>query len=249
MKKRISLLMALILFIACLSGVVNAANSMKMILTSDSKLVPGDTVVVDFKISEINAGDGIDAIVGTLDYNKNVFEEVTEDNFEGQNRWSLGMYDTETQMFTLLKSSKINLPSDVLKITLRVKDSASADSTTITVKDITTSGGIETGDIEVEDVTITIDKRVSNPEPEVNETVNEVVNETVNEEVNNTQNEITGGNTNTNTNANKINTNTNKNEPAGKLPQTGEGIEVALGIAIISIIAVIAYSKYRNINI
>ena len=175
MKKRISLLMALILFIACLSGVVNATEYIvKMSLTSDSYLVPGDTVVVNLKISEIDLGDGIsegDGISGiqaVLEYDENVFEEVTEDSFEGMNGWNNLMYYQE--MVTAYRNDQVALPNDLLTITLKVKDSASVDSTSIKLKEIIASGTIgtglqfkPTGDIEVEDVTVTIDKRVSNP--------------------------------------------------------------------------------------
>ena len=255
MKKKISLLIALILFVACLTGVVNAETfTVKMSLTSDSYLVPGDIVVVDLKVSEINAGDGINAMSGTLEYDKNVFDEVTQNNYEGKNEWTVFLYDKTSQIFTAIRSNDVALPSDVLTITLRVKDAAAVESTTITMKDITTSGGEATGDIEVEDVKVTVKKKVETPTTEVNETVNEVVNETKNEIVNETKNEIVnetkneiaGGNTITNSiNTNKV----NNDASTGKLPQTGEGIEVALGIAVISIIAIIAYSKYRNINI
>ena len=247
MKKKISLLIALILFVACLTGVVNAETfTVKMSLTSDSYLVPGDIVVVDLKVSEINAGDGINAMSGTLEYDKNVFDEVTQNNYEGKNEWTVFLYDKTSQIFTAIRSNDVALPSDVLTITLRVKDAAAVESTTITMKDITTSGGEATGDIEVEDVKVTVKKKVETPTPEVNETVNEVVNETKNEIVNETKNEIAGGNTITNSiNTNKV----NNDASTGKLPQTGEGIEVVLGIAVISIIAIIAYSKYRNINI
>lgn len=251
-KMKILLLILVISIMVCLSGTVNAAT-VKMTLTSDSQLVAGDTVVVNLKISEINAGDGIDAIAGTLDYDKNVFEEVTEDSFEGKNKWNVGIYSTDTQMFTVLKSSKVNLPTDVLTITLRVKDSATVDSSTIQIKDITASGGAVadggTGDIDVETAKVTISKKIT-PPPTTNETVNETVNETANEVVNETTNEVNGGNTNTNVNTNKVTTNTIKNESTGKLPQTGEDdIAIIIGISIIAVISIVAFIKYRNLNI
>ena len=267
MKKKNSLLIALILFIVCLVGVVNAADyTIKMSLTSASYLVPGDTVVVDLKVAEINAGNGIDAIAGTIDYDKNVFEEVTANSFEGKNQWNVAIYDKDSQMFTALRSEQVGLPNDVLRITFRVRDGVTEESTTIKVKEIASSGTSasgSTGDIPSLEVKVTINKKTQPILPDVNETVNEianeigneiinqVVNETTNETVNETTNEIvnviTGGNTNTN----KINTNTNsnKNETVGKLPQTGEGIELALGILIITIIAIVGYAKYRNMNI
>lgn len=157
-----------ILMIACIlisyAGVVNAA-SVSMTLNSSSKLKAGDTIEVTLKIGNITAGDGIDAIVASLDYDKNVFEQVTQSNFVGLNQWNVNIYDATTQIFTMTKSAKVNTPTDVLKITLKVKNPVNVNSTTITIKDISASGGAVdvggTGDITVQNTSIIIQKETT----------------------------------------------------------------------------------------
>lgn len=225
-----------------LTGFVSAF-SLNMKLDSSSKLKAGDTVEVTLKISNIDAGEGIDAVMGTLDYDKNVFEEVTEDNFEGLNKWNVNIYSTDSQKFTVTKSSKVNQASDILKLTLRAKSTISVDSTTITMKNVTASGGSVdtggTGDIQVQNVSITISKETQNEKPPV---TNEV------------KNEVTGNvtdKTNTNANTNSVTKINNiSGATSGKLPQTGENIlGIVAAITIVSIIAIVAFIKYRNINL
>lgn len=233
--KALIVMLLLITFIS-LTGIVNAA-SVNMSLNSSSKLKAGDVVTVTLKISSIDAGDGIDAIVATLDYDKNVFEEVTEDSFEGINKWNVNVYSTDTQMFTVTKSSKVNSVSDILKISLKVKDTISVDSTEIKLKDITASGGAVdsggTGDIEIKEASVKIAKDTSTNKPITNIVENTTTNTAKNEIVN-TVNKVSN----------------TSGTAGGKLPQTGESIiGITAGTLIISIIAIIAYIKYRNINI
>ena len=132
MKKNVKILLIslLILSIISITGSVSAF-SVEMKLESSSKIKPGNTIEVMLKISNIDAGNGINAIGATLEYDKNVFDEVTQDSFVGVNSWSIGSYSTETQILTILRSSKVNTASDILKLTLRVKDNSNVNSSTI----------------------------------------------------------------------------------------------------------------------
>lgn len=208
MRKIVTILMIVFIVISYAS-VVNAV-SVGMTLNSSSKLKAGDIVEVTLKIGNITAGEGIDAIVASLDYDKTVFEEVTQNNLVGLNQWSVNIYDTATQILTMTKSAKVTTPSDVLKITLRVKNPVNVNSTIITMKEISASGGAVdvggTGDITVQNTSVTIQKEA---------TTTTVVPE-------------------------KPNTN---------LPKTGEGIGIMASIVVVSVVAVIAYIKYRNIQV
>jgi len=157
-------------------GIINAASA-TMVLSSSSKLKAGDTVEVKLRISNIEAGEGIDAIVATLEYDKNIFEQVKQENLEGINQWNTNMYSTDSNIFTMTRPSKINTSSDVLKITLKAKKEVSVNSTEIKLKEITASGGgIEdggTGDIEITEVKVNIAKETINPiSPNTNQTDN-----------------------------------------------------------------------------
>lgn len=209
MKKtaKIVTILMIAFIIISYASVVNAAT-VSMTLNSSSKLKAGDTIEITLKIGNITAGDGIDAIVASLDYDKNVFEEVLQSNLVGLNQWNVNIYDTTTQIFTMTKSAKVSTPSDVLKITLRVKNPVNVNSTVVTLKDISASGGAidigGTGDITVQNTSVTVQKETTTVIPE------------------------------------KPNTN---------LPKTGEGVGIMASIVVVSVIAVIAYMKYRNIQI
>lgn len=252
LKSKILLIVLVLFTIISLTNFVSAF-SVSMELTSTSKLKAGDVVTVTLKISNVDAGEGIDAIVGALEYDKNVFEEVTEENFEDRNRWKVNIYSTQSQKFTVLKSSKVNTAGEVLAITLRAKDTVNVDSTTITIKDITASGGAVsdggTGDIVISPASVTINKEiVQQPDDNNNKvdtnTTNTNTNTTDTDKVNNV-----GGASNNKTNTVKpINNVSGKAE--GKIPQTGENIiGIVAGILIISVIAIVAFIKYRNVKL
>lgn len=242
MKRSIKNLVALtILFIiVCIVGTVNAA-SVSMSLTSNSKLVEGQTVEVTLKITNIDAGDGIDAITGTLNYDKNVFEEVTIESFEGINRWSIQGYSEESGIFIFLRSSKVNMQSDVLKITLKAKTAVVVNSSIIEIKELTASGGDVasggTGDIEIQAVNVTINKASQITPDDPNKTNTDQGGQTTTPTTNtqkpvNTQSPISSNNT-----------------PNTKLPQTGDEYGIVLAIAVVAIISIIAYIRYKNVNI
>lgn len=211
MKKTAKIVTILMIVFIAISyaSVVNAAT-VSMTLNSSSKLKAGDTIEVTLKIGNISAGDGIDAIVASLDYDKNVFEQVTQNNFVGLNQWNVNIYDATTQIFTMTKSAKVNTPTDVLKITLKVKNPVNVNSTTVTIKDISASGGAVdvggTGDITVQNTSVIIQKEA---------TTTTVV----------------------------------PAKPSTNLPKTGEEVGIIVGIAVVSVIAIIAYMKYRNIQV
>lgn len=228
-KMKSLLFITIVTAIVCIAGIVNA-YSVTAELNSSSKLKAGDIVEVTYKFTSVDAGDGIDSIEGALEYDKSVFEEVTEDSFEGLNKWKIGIYSTETQRFTATKSEKITAGSDVFTISLKVKDTINKDSAVIKIKDVFVSGGTQTGDIEVAEKSVTISKEAE-AQPEQPKTNTEPTT--------NTTNPITNTQPKTNTGA-----------ATGKMPQTGENtIFIVIGIAIIVAVSTVAYVKYRDLNI
>lgn len=264
MKKNIKILSIIIALIIALSitRIVNAV-SVNMDLDSSSKLKAGETVEIMLKITGIDTEKGIDAISATIEYDKNVFEEVKQSNLEGINEWNVGQYGEESQIFTILRSEMVNTKSDVLKITLKAKETIDVSSTIVELKDIQASGGAVidggTGDIDVNSVKITIYKADEDTTPPTTNTVtdepttNTVTGNPGTDVQANTQTNIVPGTqtkTNVITNAQiKTNTATNNNNVGDKLPQTGEGYGIVIAIAVVAIISVIAFVKYRNLNI
>lgn len=245
MKRNSKIVLSIILLVSILTitGIVNAF-SVSMKLESSSKLKVGDIVEVTLKISNIDAGNGIDAISGTLEYDKNVFDEVTQESFVGINSWNIGMYDTTSKIFTVLRGSKVNTIGDVLKVSLRVKSVTGIEDTTIKINEISASGGAVsdggTGDIEIAATEVKIAKAEIGNLPITN---TEKPGSTTNEVTNTTTNIITNNITNT-TNKKPTTTTT-----TGKLPQTGEGFGLIVAVFLVTIISITSYIKYRNVKI
>lgn len=177
---RIAICTILIVFLLPLNYTIADTNTFTTELTSTSKLIPGSTVEILWSITEININPGIISIGGVLQFDEDVFEQITDDEemfdaFDGQNRWSIQSYNyiTESDMYgTFLISrptiSYVKRPGDIAKIILKVKDDATATSSTVTITDVVSSGGMETGDVESPNVSITI---TSNGGPDVTPTI------------------------------------------------------------------------------
>lgn len=219
-KNKIMLVAILMIAIICCATYVSA-YSVGFSLSSSSKLKAGDEVKVTVRMSNVDAGNGIDAIVAQLDYDTNVFEEVATSNLVGANNWVVNIYNSQTKKFTLTKSTKSNAAEDLLTITLKAKSAVNVNSTTVSVKNVTASGGAVsdggTGDITIADSSVIISGTATN---------------------------ITTPTTNT---TNKANTTTTTK--VNKLPQTGENTAMIVAVvAIVAVIGILCYARYRNID-
>lgn len=144
-------------------------------LTSNSKLKEGETITVNVNLTSVNAGAGINALtVDAVEYDTNVFEELSTSSFTSSTNWS-PTYAASTNKMTALKNEKVTAPETIFTITLKVKSSITVDSTTITLKSIKVSGGAivnnGTGDIVVNDASVTISKETTNTKKPTNNTV------------------------------------------------------------------------------
>ena len=82
MKKKIlvNLLLVIMLGVMLASTVNAATNSFKAELSASStSLKPGDEITLTLKVSDIKMGDdGINALEGTIKYDTNLFEAITQ---------------------------------------------------------------------------------------------------------------------------------------------------------------------------
>ena len=136
---------------------VYAASGIKAILENDkTELTSGDEVVVTLRFDnyeEINKG--VNAYKATLEYDKSIFEEVLESDFQTLNNWEQLKFNKDTGEFVAIKRVGSKTPEEIVKITLRVKENAQAGKEDILIKDIVTSEGKE--DIMVGESKITVD--------------------------------------------------------------------------------------------
>lgn len=234
-KLKLIIAIALIMMIIALCTGVNAATgeaySVGMSLTSNSKLNAGDTVTVSVNLTSVNAGNGIDTITAELDYDTNVFEAISSSDFTASSGWKAPSYAASSKMLTVQKDSKVKAAETVFTINLKVKNPVNVDSTKISLKDITASGGRVsdggTGDITVNNASVTISKTKdasSNTEKP-------------------TPTPSTTNNTPATNNTVKDTTTTKKTT----LPKTGLGQAGVIAIVVVAIIGIFSYALYKKI--
>ena len=215
-KKKLAVATLVIAVLLTIATMVNA-YSVGMSLTSSSKLKEGDTVVVKVNVSSVDAGEGIDTIVAELNYDKNVFEALDATGLTAGTGWTPS-YAASTNMLTLTKTSKVTSAETVLTITFKVKSEISADSTTVTLKDIVVSGGRAqdngTGDITVSNASVTVSKEAAAATP-------------------------------TASTSNPLNVSKSDSTKAKtKVPQTGENDVLVVSLSIVALVAVGTFVRY-----
>lgn len=260
-KLRTKVFISLIILINLISTIAFAAESkysVGMSLTSNSKLKEGETVIITVNLTNINAGEGIDSIKAKINYDKNVFEEITVSNFTSANSWNPS-YIPSNDNATFIKSNGIRatVAEAVATLNLKVKSSINVDSTTITFTNLVVSGGLPnmggTGNIQVNDISVTInkDKDASSSTEEPNDNNTSLDGNIVDNDNGNTTNNSGINNSNTNS-GNKNTKNTIKDNTITKtstLPKAGleqYGIVAIIAVLVIAIGSYILYKRYEK---
>lgn len=153
MKKRICL--TIILVIVLLSSAVFAATDFTVKLESDKGIIKaGDKVEVALKLEDFTANaKGINVLLGTLEFDKTVFEELTTEDFTAMQYWGTPIYNGANGKLLLDAYTFVNVPHNALKIILTVKEEiGDITSTQIKLKDIEASDG--ENDLKIEDAVI-----------------------------------------------------------------------------------------------
>ena len=109
-----------------------------MSLSGDGQAEEGETINLYLNISSVDAGNGIDGISANINYDSNIFEDIS---VEGSNGWYIGFAPSNGNVVGL-RNSKVTGAGGFLIISLRVRDGVSADSSRVTVQNIIASGGI-----------------------------------------------------------------------------------------------------------
>lgn len=135
---------------------VQAAENLHSVMRQDrTSLKGGETINLTLKFDEYQEiNKGVNAYKATLVYNRDVFEEVTAEDFAVKNDWEKLKYNQETGEFVAIKRAGSKSPEDLITVTLRTKTGIAAGKEKITIQDIVTSEGKH--DIQVEDVSVTV---------------------------------------------------------------------------------------------
>lgn len=230
MKKVVkSLFITAILLVFLLPVTVKADSFNLNVKANKTSLKPGDTVEINLNLSNINAGElGINTLEAVLEYDSNVFEEVTQSSFSSLNNWSITYNNEDTEykgkFLAVIVVAGVKENQDIGKITLKVKSGAKDTNTTVKIKNITSNNGKQL--IKENDKQVTFKVGNSNNNTQTNTPV------------------VNTGNTSSGI------TVQNENLSPSKLPQTGIGnyiFFICLGILIIA--AAIGYGRYKKMNL
>ena len=157
-KKMVVFIVA-ILAISIIPTMSKAAYSAKMDIVPDKTSVkPGDTINVVINLKDVKeAGTGVGAIAGILNYDSKFFSSVKMDGVEAANsNW----YVPSTQKFSITASNPLTKDGEFKTLQFTVSDTA-VGSSKVEFKDLISSGGGTQDDptLEIEsksdDVTLT----------------------------------------------------------------------------------------------
>lgn len=155
MKKKIVVIILLISLMLFAKNILAMTNLVAQTKVSTNELEGGQEVTITLRFDEYQEiKNGINAYKATLEYNKDIFEEIKQSDLQCLNNWEKLQYNQATGEFVVIKRSGSKAPEDVLSITLRTKQEVEATTTDIKFKDIVTSEGEK--DINIAETKATI---------------------------------------------------------------------------------------------
>ncbi len=159
MKKRIMYIIGLIIFSSIATTILAITKTDKIeakLISSVSDLKAGQEVLVTLKFDKYNQiVKGINAFKATLEYDEEIFEKVTINNFTTVNDWEELKYNTETKEFIAIKKAGSKKAEDILQLKIKVKNQIEPAKTQIRLSQILTSEGKE--DLLMEDAVLDLD--------------------------------------------------------------------------------------------
>ena len=218
MKKVIFLINVIV--VMCLNIVSYADNQQVEVVADKNSLKNEDEIEISIKL--LNTENELYTYSGEIQYDKDIFEEITSNNFSSLNSWENLQYNSSNNKFIITKNCSIG-NEEILKIKLKCKNNAKNSSTKIYVKNLKTVN--ETNNEEVETLSEKeIDINIKNSDSDKNK-VNDVNN-------NESENEPKNDNL-----ANK------------KLPQAGDKKSISIFIIAIALLyAFCIFARYKKIS-
>lgn len=154
-KKKVMLILILIVLILLASNILATSNLVAQVKTSTNELEAGQQVIITFSFDKYEQiKKGINAFKAKLEYDKEIFEEVKQSDFQCLNDWEKLQYNQATGEFIAIKRAGSKAPEDLVSITLKTKQGVKATSTDIVITDIVTSEGEK--DINIVEIKTTI---------------------------------------------------------------------------------------------
>lgn len=122
----------------------SVSNGVNILMEADNlEVKENQEIKVIVKLEDIDVKQGINAIQGKLEYDKNIFEKVTSTNLVTKNNWSIVYNEEEGQeegkfiMITFSEGEKEN--QELLEITLKTKQNLESTKSEIKLTELGTS--------------------------------------------------------------------------------------------------------------
>lgn len=245
MKEVLKTVIMTMAFLAiCATSVSALGESCKIGITTDKTQVKGgETVVVTFSTKELNIGNtqGIFAVGGKIQYDKNIFESVV--SVEGKNGFEVsgGKITEDGKLSVNKKNGYLTTDGELFTITLKAKSTVTSGETSIVFTDIT-ANTTDTATLKMDPTTFVL--RTGNNNVPTTIPTNGTANPT---------NTIpTAIPTNGTINPTKVQTaqptSGTINNSGNNIPKTGVDDAIIPGIATAIIMSIIAYIRYRKVK-
>lgn len=171
MKKKGIIGIGFMTLVLLATNLLAAANLKAVANSSTNEIKGGQEVTITLRFDEYQQiEDGLNAYQATLEYNKEIFEEVKQENFQCLNNWEKLQYNQTTGEFVAIKKAGSTEPEEIVTITLKAKRGAKAATTEIKIKNIVTSEGERDISIGEAKATINIiedqEEKPEEPKPE-----------------------------------------------------------------------------------
>ena len=140
-RKFISVLSVLILSLSCMT--VQAASGIKTTVEQDkTEVKAGETLTLTMRLDDYQEIDkGVNAYKATLQYNRDVFEEVEQSDFQSLNDWERLRFNPKTGELVAIKRAGSKTAEAVMAVTLTAKKDIKAGVEEVTLQEIVTSEG------------------------------------------------------------------------------------------------------------
>lgn len=235
MKKIVKLSLILLMMISiifCTVNIAYAKTSSNIAIASASEVQIGEEFTVNFNLSNLQADKGINALMGTIKYDKDSLALI---KIEGQNGWADPSYNEENGKFVTEISEYVTKDVSFMKVTFRVKEE-SKKNINISIENISVANQDEEVEVASKSKSITVKGNVQIPDTNTNTSQN------------NNTNSSSNTNNSTNSNLRPVNSNTSRTNSIknGTLPNTGKtNIAPIIVIAICIVLVVVFITRLK----
>lgn len=142
MKKTISIIIIIILLLLNVFTLTSNAISFSVSLSPEQANVPsGKTIDIYLSTTNMNiGGEGMSLFSCILNYDKTIFEEISEESITGLNGWNAS-YNSTTGNICLDNEKNITEDSQLCKLTFTVKSTVTEGNGEISITEPQTSNG------------------------------------------------------------------------------------------------------------